>query len=112
MKGMRTIAPMGVRIPDELKEKVSSSARENGRSMNAEIVSIIERSFTEGPSQDIASLKEIISHLQQIIALKDQIIASNEGSISSQRETIHSMERTIATLEEHNKILELQLKGK
>ncbi|HCL5591236.1 Arc family DNA-binding protein [Enterobacter cloacae] len=39
---VRDIAPYGVRMPAELKEKVAQIAKTNGRSMNAEIVMAIE----------------------------------------------------------------------
>lgn len=39
---VRDIAPYGVRMPAELKEKIAGIAKGNGRSMNAEIVMAIE----------------------------------------------------------------------
>ena len=39
------IAPFGVRIPPELKDRVSLSAEKNNRSMNAEIIHRLEGSF-------------------------------------------------------------------
>jgi hypothetical protein len=36
--GMREIAPFGVRMPPELKERIESEARANGRSMNTEVI--------------------------------------------------------------------------
>lgn len=42
MNGMRNIAPTGVRIPDDLKDKIQVRARRNGRSMNSEIVKILQ----------------------------------------------------------------------
>ncbi|MDA5495943.1 Arc family DNA-binding protein [Yersinia intermedia] len=45
MKGASNIAPFGLRMPDELKQRISELAKKNGRSMNAEIVSIIENHF-------------------------------------------------------------------
>lgn len=42
MKGMRSIAPFGLRMPDELKEKIQERAKANGRSMNSEIIQILE----------------------------------------------------------------------
>lgn len=110
MKGASQIAPLGVRLPDELKLKVQTRASKNGRSMNAEIVSIIERSFSEDVERTHDVTQRILNHLQQIIELKNQIISSQESSISSQRKTINSMERTIKTLEEHITLLLIQLK--
>ncbi|HEF0121535.1 TPA: Arc family DNA-binding protein [Citrobacter youngae] len=42
MKGASLIAPFGLRMPEELKEKVAERAKNNGRSMNAEIVQILQ----------------------------------------------------------------------
>lgn len=42
MKGMRNIAPYGVRIPDELKDSLTVRAAQNGRSLNSEIVMILQ----------------------------------------------------------------------
>lgn len=42
MKGMRNIAPFGLRMPDELREAIAERAKANGRSMNSEIVQILE----------------------------------------------------------------------
>lgn len=46
----RDIAPFGVRMPAELKETVERAAKENGRSMNAEIILRLEDSFIGGSS--------------------------------------------------------------
>ncbi|HHP7419519.1 Arc family DNA-binding protein [Providencia alcalifaciens] len=42
MKGMRSIAPFGVRLPDDLKERLTVRAAQNGRSLNSEIVMILQ----------------------------------------------------------------------
>lgn len=117
MKGASQIAPLGVRLPDELKEKVQERAKEHGRSMNAEIVGVIEKSFSEQPNQEALAMKSALEHLQAINELKDQIIASQESSIKSQKETISSlhqtidaMERTIKSLEDHVRILQSHVK--
>lgn len=39
---VRDIAPYGVRMPAELKEKLQEVAKKNGRSLNSEIVKILE----------------------------------------------------------------------
>ncbi|HGS4315486.1 TPA: Arc family DNA-binding protein, partial [Klebsiella pneumoniae] len=39
---MRNIAPFGLRMSEALKEAVAERAKRNGRSMNSEIVNIIE----------------------------------------------------------------------
>ncbi len=45
MKGASLIAPFGLRMPEELKEKVAERAKKNGRSMNAEIVQILQEAL-------------------------------------------------------------------
>ncbi|GLX62321.1 Rha family transcriptional regulator [Proteus vulgaris] len=50
-----------IRLPIELKEKVEVTAKENGRSMNAEIVQRLELSFlSEINADDLISAKEAI----------------------------------------------------
>lgn len=45
----RDIAPFGVRMQPELKQKIEIAAKTNGRSMNAEIVHRLEQSFSTEP---------------------------------------------------------------
>lgn len=52
MKGASQIAPFGLRIPDELKEKIQARARQNGRSMNSEIVQILLDAVDGPPAED------------------------------------------------------------
>lgn len=47
MKGMRNIAPFGLRMPDELREAITARAKANGRSINSEIVQILEDALAE-----------------------------------------------------------------
>ncbi|EPF6064385.1 Arc family DNA-binding protein [Enterobacter cloacae] len=51
MKGASLIAPFGLRMPEDLKEKIALRAKNNGRSMNAEIVQILQEAVAE-PSED------------------------------------------------------------
>ncbi|QDI12565.1 Arc family DNA-binding protein [Serratia marcescens] len=53
MKGMRNIAPFGLRMPDDLRQAVQEQAQANGRSMNSEIIEIISNSlFFSSINQD------------------------------------------------------------
>lgn len=59
-KGIRKtgeIAPLGVRMQPELKAALVDIARHNGRSLNAEIVTRLERSFqaTAAPSKALVT---------------------------------------------------------
>lgn len=91
MKGASQIAPVGIRLPDELKEKVQKRAAENGRSMNAEIVSIIEDSFStsEGLIAAIEQYRIMEKHFNELISLKDEIIDSQRGSIEHLTEHVN-----------------------
>ncbi|HDG8261104.1 TPA: Arc family DNA-binding protein [Klebsiella aerogenes] len=53
MKGASQIAPFGLRMPEDLKTAIAERAAKNGRSMNAEIVQILEdRLSTERELED------------------------------------------------------------
>lgn len=104
MKGASLIAPLGVRIPDELKEKIQAQSKENGRSMNAEILYMLENSLSESPDQAAGKLHEQVMHLSNMLEMKEEVIAL-------QKRTIQHMDKTIASLEENIKILKDQLEG-
>ncbi|MEY0487724.1 Arc family DNA-binding protein [Providencia rettgeri] len=55
MKGMRSIAPFGVRMPDDLKEKLTVRAAQNGRSLNSEIVMILQSAVDEASTSNTIS---------------------------------------------------------
>lgn len=80
MKGASLIAPLGVRIPDDLKEKIQEKAKSNGRSMNAEIIFLLEQSLhlvdAEKHNEKLHELAEsrgaLIEKLQTIIQLQER----------------------------------------
>jgi len=45
---MASITPYGLRMPRELKDALDASARENGRSLNSEIVARLQASVRSG----------------------------------------------------------------
>lgn len=102
MKGASLIAPLGVRIPDDLKSKIQEQAKENGRSMNAEILNILEASFSPETGEETASLNNDLKHYARMLELKEQII-------ETQKETISHMEKSISSLEEHINVLKDQV---
>lgn len=67
----REIAPFGVRMPPGLKARIENSAHDNRRSMNAEIVARLEKSFDEAVEGPIADrLKKIeadLDHIKRLI---------------------------------------------
>ncbi|MEX2952583.1 Arc family DNA-binding protein [Serratia fonticola] len=55
-----------IRLPIELKEKVEESAKESGRSMNAEIVQRLDASFLRDiPTDELISAKEALHIVQK-----------------------------------------------
>lgn len=51
-----------IRLPIELKEKIEISAKENNRSMNAEIVQRLERTYlAELPEDEVLSAQDVIN---------------------------------------------------
>lgn len=105
MKGASQLAPLGIRIPDELKARIQERAQQNGRSMNAEILDIIEKSFSLDANQQVEIFNDKINHLTRVNDLKDQIIESMTGTISSQKETISALESSVGSQQEHMEIL-------
>ncbi|WP_440864520.1 Arc family DNA-binding protein [Symbiopectobacterium purcellii] len=47
MKSVGNIAPTGIRMPEELKRRLKQAAKDEGRSLNSEVVKRLERSFIE-----------------------------------------------------------------
>ncbi|MBU3825182.1 MAG: Arc family DNA-binding protein [Candidatus Oceanisphaera merdipullorum] len=54
----RNIAPFGVRMPPELKDKVEKAAKTAGRSINAEIIHRLQQSFEAEQQPEIIRLDE------------------------------------------------------
>ncbi|EAA4075021.1 TPA: Arc family DNA-binding protein [Salmonella enterica subsp. enterica serovar Derby] len=96
MKGASLIAPLGVRIPDDLKEKIQDQAKANGRSMNAEIVQILEESIG-GSGPQISAIYE-----KQIEALSTEVQVLKRY-IEVQKRYSDLAEEQIALLKQHFK---------
>lgn len=47
MQTERSISPTGIRFPESLKETLKRAAKEEGRSVNSEVIKRIERSLKE-----------------------------------------------------------------
>lgn len=96
MKGMRSISPLGVRIPDEVKEKIQERAKANGRSMNAEIVQILEDSVNGvGDSNDVKHLKDVMTEMRVILHLKDELIYQKERTINALTQQVELFEKLL-----------------
>ena len=59
----KTDIQFNLRIPEELKFKIEASAKSNNRSINAEALVRLEKSFTEQQSVNLTRLEEEISRL-------------------------------------------------
>lgn len=56
---MREIAPFGLRMPAELKERIDREAKANGRSMNTEIISRLWASFEMKQSSQLTVMDPV-----------------------------------------------------
>jgi hypothetical protein len=63
---LANIPPFGLRMQAVLKEKIETAALDNNRSMNAEIVTRLERSFEKIGQPDRASVAEPKSGIQPL----------------------------------------------
>lgn len=66
MKGASQIAPFGLRMPEELKDKIADRARKNGRSMNAEIVQIIQDVLDASEGKVNSADKEMVGMIVKL----------------------------------------------
>lgn len=69
-------------IPDDLYEKLKETAKTNRRSLNSEVIYIIERAFSSHrlePAEIIASAREIRETLDLYVTEEDLNRAKNEG---------------------------------
>ncbi|EBJ4781928.1 Arc family DNA-binding protein [Salmonella enterica] len=77
MKGASLIAPFGLRMPEELKEKIAERAKNNGRSMNAEIVQILQDAIE---FDDIGDTGEAEVDAKKLRQLLDKVIEEALGN--------------------------------
>lgn len=61
-------AELKIRIATELKRRVQESAKQNKRSMNAEIIYRLEKSFVEAGADvaPLTAIREIIDHASSL----------------------------------------------
>ena len=71
MKGASLIAPFGLRMPEELKEKIAERAKNNGRSMNAEIVQILQDALE---FEDVSNSGETKIDAKKLRQILDKVI--------------------------------------
>jgi len=67
-----------LRLPAPLRDKLSALSKESGRSLNAEIVSMLERSV--GVESEYGPLDQVIGEIWQAIeSLQSEVTAINRG---------------------------------
>jgi SUMO ligase MMS21 Smc5/6 complex component len=59
---LRDVAPLGLRMPPDLKGRIKSAAMRNGRSMNAEIVAALEEKYPA-----TVGISELIEQIQNTL---------------------------------------------
>lgn len=64
MSANQTDPQFKLRVPPELKVKIEESAKAHNRSMNADMVARLEKSFDEGIDANIAGLLDEMRRLQ------------------------------------------------
>lgn len=83
------VVTLKVRVTPEFREKIVNTAKENNRSMNAEIVARLEESFPPTTYEDahkrfinkkISNLTYIIEHLDLQISALNFLIQTNEDN--------------------------------
>lgn len=64
----RDLAPFGVRLPPDLKSRIHAAAEANNRSMNAEIVATLEKTYpppTDPAAERFAAAFEMIDNIRK-----------------------------------------------
>lgn len=103
MKGMRNIAPFGLRMPDELREAIAERAKKNGRSMNAEIIARLNATISyddygHSPS-GFQEVRELVlsykSQVEEMSARLDDAHSKLEQSISLDKESVDKINEAL-----------------
>lgn len=68
-----------LRLTEEMKDRITAVAKENGRSVNAEIVARLDKSFIGDfiPIDDLTGIKTVVDEMAQTSrTLADELVAS------------------------------------
>ncbi|MDE1484302.1 Arc family DNA-binding protein [Xenorhabdus bovienii] len=84
MKKIREISPYSIRMPDELKEKLTKRAKKNGRSLNSEMVMILQSAVDEdiqeantedlSPKDAVATFQSEMEEFKRLLSKKQEDI--------------------------------------
>ncbi|WP_075167027.1 Arc family DNA-binding protein [Acinetobacter indicus] len=94
------IVTLKVRVTAEFREKIATTAKENNRSMNAEIVARLEQSFS-APETTQSLLEEAV--MLTLKAVKDDPSLLNNPKVSTKYVTNDNAERDTVELINKNK---------
>jgi hypothetical protein len=93
------IAPFGVRMQPELKVKLEDAAVSSGRSLNAEIVDRLDRSFDAGlieaTPDSLMAIIEGMARLNLTLAERELDLQQARNSISALEQALHMAYRAI-----------------
>ncbi len=70
----RDIAPFGLRMQPELKEKVIKAAKDSGRSLNAEICHRLEKTFSDSELDSEGDLADQMQELRQRLERLEKLV--------------------------------------
>lgn len=62
----RTAEQFVVRFPEGMRDRIAEAAKKNNRSMNAEIVARLDRTFSDAPAVNGISMSAIFEKLEEI----------------------------------------------
>lgn len=88
MKGASQIAPFGIRMPEELKDRIAERAAKNGRSMNSEIVLSLMKELSTEEKPD-AWLEALMKSLEEVDITSEHGIGIFNRAASSAIREIH-----------------------
>lgn len=87
-KPVAAIAPFGLRMQPALKSALEDAAKNNARSLNAEIVARLEASFSGGSSEEMELLKMKMEYRDEMISMLNEQMAQARSLSKSQASII------------------------
>lgn len=94
----RTADQFVLRFPDGMREKIAMLAKQNGRSMNSEIIERINGSFTQGPERALKTIEaqtNIIGMLGRYLKMTADIAKKGNPDKLEQLLFIEAMAQTM-----------------
>lgn len=77
----RTDPQVNFRIPSELKDKLDNAAKENGRTLTAELILRLEMTFDQ--DDQILDLRDRIEKLEEAVEYLESFQSEAEGRLNS-----------------------------